>query len=587
MNGHLMMSRFDGNETWSEPVKLAEVNENFCLKDYRVAYDGTSAFIIARRSISSTQNENVCIMVDGNNTVTTQTFDYTTGPVRLHRVGDYNLASWMTVADSITKTVCVRIKSFGMDGKEKKGINSSLLLTGTNIDEFAIVPDMEAKSLSNVALLWREQVLANDTLRMRIRASRLVPNQDGSFHLGTPITAVQTEAGGIIYNFDGYMTKEKIDVCFVGADKTGLTQLNRKAAYFGNAFDYSIQFDPQENQGFQSHKDMITLLVTVTNYGTSTIKNCVLTVGNDKTYPLNMTVAAGQSVPERVNIPYTMGTGIDTKMTVEYDDVLGLSDEEQISKNSSRAMANAGRRGQNIREQNTALFFPYKPKLKCFVVAQKVDKNGDNYITICVRNYSRRRLPKKFAIIVGLKDTSYGSIVYNTKGNDHIKYGTKTLLCNLEDDNMCDGYMYDCGSYRAGYVTIKVPGVTEKEKMYVGATLAYKVPVVDIYVGLRGGTFCGSDNSGVVTLYPSSEVVSVDRVFSNGDKASRMHVSRSGNNLVVSGVKAGEYVRLYQANGTVLARKTAGDDGKAVFPVMQHSGVGLISSGNETVKFAY
>ena len=247
------------------------------------------------------------------------------------------------------------------------------------------------------------------------------------------------------------MTKEKIDVCFVGTDQEGNTQLNRKAVYFGNAFAYTVDFDPEENQGFQSHKDLITLLVTVTNYGTSTIKNCVLTVGNDKTYPLNMTVAAGQSVPERVNIPYTMGTGIDTKMTVEYDDVLGLSDEEQISKNSSRAMANAGRRGQNIREQNTALFFPYKPKLKCFV-----------------------RLPKKFAIIVGLKDTSYGSIVYNTKGNDHIKYGTKTLLCNLEDDNICDGYMYDCGSYRAGYVTIKVPGVTEKEKMYVGATLAYK-----------------------------------------------------------------------------------------------------------------
>jgi glutamate synthase domain-containing protein 3 len=91
----------------------------------------------------------------------------------------------------------------------------------------------------------------------------------------------------------------------------------------------------------------------------------------------------------------------------------------------------------------------------------------------------------------------------------------------------------------------------------------------------------------VVTLYPSSEVVSVQHVFSNGDKASRMHVSRSGDNLVVSGVRTGENVRLYQANGTVLARKTAGEDGKAVFPMMQRRGVVLISSGNETVKFAY
>ena len=125
MNGHLMMSRFDGNETWSEPVKLVELNEDFCLKDYRVAYDGTSAFIVARRSISSVQYENVGIMVDGNNTVTKQTMDDIVGAVGLHRVGDYNLVSWMTIADSTKNEMCVRIKSFGIDGKEKKGINSS------------------------------------------------------------------------------------------------------------------------------------------------------------------------------------------------------------------------------------------------------------------------------------------------------------------------------------------------------------------------------------------------------------------------------------------------------------------------------
>ena len=98
---------------------------------------------------------------------------------------------------------------------------------------------------------------------------------------------------------------------------------------------------------------MITLLVTVTNYGTSTIKNCVLTVGNDKSYPLNMTVYAGQSVPERITIPYTMGSGIDTRMKVEYDDVLGLNDEEERSnaRSSFRSLTEAGQRGQNIRER--------------------------------------------------------------------------------------------------------------------------------------------------------------------------------------------------------------------------------------------
>ena len=593
MNGHLMMSRFDGNETWSAPVQLADVNEGFCLKDYRVVYDGTTAFIVARRGVYGAQDENVGFMVDGNNAVTVQTLPYTEESVRLSRVGDCNLVAWMTLADSASHTSCVHIRSFGMDGKEKKGINSSLMLSGSNADEFAIVPDLQAKSLNNVALLWRDQVLENDSVRMRLCASRLVPNTDGSFHLGTPITAVQTEAGGTIYSFDGYMTKEKIDGCFIGADKEGLLQLNRKAAYFGNAFGYTVQFDSEENQAFQCDKDSVSLLVTVTNYGTSTIKNCVLTVGDKEgekyTYPLDLTVPAGTSNQERIITPYTMGSGINTRMTVEYDDVLGLSDEEHISgaRGLAGTSADAEEHGQNIRERTTGRFYPYRPQLKCFVVAQRVDKNGDNYITICVRNYARRRLPKRFAIVVGLKETSYGSIVYRTTGNDHIKYETKRVLCSLDDEDGESGYMHDCGSYRAGYVMLKVPGVTEKVKMYVGATLAYRLPVSEKYARIGVDLFSGSDNSGVVTLYPSPEVVAVDRVFSNDDETARMHVSRSGGHLVVSGVKAGEQVRLYQANGTVLARKTAGDDGRAIFPVMQRSGVGLVSSGDETVKFAY
>ena len=539
-------------------------------------------------------------MVDGNNTVTTQTLAYTDEPVRLHRVGDYNLMGWMSVADSLSGTTCIRVKSCGMDGKDKKGINSSLILNEISADEFTIVADMQAKSLSNVALLWREQVIENDTTRMRLRASRLVPDENGSFHLGTPVTAVQMEEGGNIYMFDGYMTKEKIDVCYVGSDKEGNLQLNRKAAYFGNSFGYTVQFDPAENQGFQCSKDEITLLVTVTNYGTSTIKKCVLTVDDDKVFPLDMTIPAGMSAQERVIVPYVLGTGVDTKMTVEYDDVLGIEEENASNARGLYGATNAGDgQRRSIRERKTARFFPYKPKLECFVVAQKVDENGDNYITVCVRNYACRRLPKNFGIVVGLKETSYGSIVYATKGNDHIKYETKVLLCNLEDIGEGNNYMYDYGSYRAGYVTLKVPGVTEKEKMYVGATLAYKLPITGEYVRayklpitgeyvrIQPKTYSGSDNSGVVTLYPSPQVVAVDHVYSNGDKASQMHVSRSGDRLLVTGAKAGAQVRLYQANGIVLARKMAGDDGRAFFPVMSGSGVGLVSSGNETVKFAY
>ena len=58
MTGNLMMSRYDGNETWTAPVPLMAVGENCILKDYRVTYDGSTAFVIVRKS-DGTKNENI------------------------------------------------------------------------------------------------------------------------------------------------------------------------------------------------------------------------------------------------------------------------------------------------------------------------------------------------------------------------------------------------------------------------------------------------------------------------------------------------------------------------------------------------
>jgi hypothetical protein len=147
--------------------------------------------------------------------------------------------------------------------------------------------------------------------------------------------------------------------------------------------------------------------------------------------------------------------------------------------------------------------------------------------------------------------------------------------------------MHDCGSYRVGYVTLNVPAVTEKKQMFVGATFVYKNPDTGHLVRLNPKTFAGSTNSGVVTLCPSSEVVSVNKVYNNNDEGAQMHVSQQGNSLVVTGAKPRQQVRLYQANGVVIARQQADDSGKAVFSKPSVTGVGLVSSDKETVKFTY
>lgn len=580
MTGQLMMSRFDGNETWSEPVPLQALDENFRLKDYRVTYDGQTAFIIARREGRNMPSENFSLTVDATNNVTKNDLEQTTELMRLRRVGDNNVLAWVAVADTASNSQCFRVQSVGMDGKEKKGINTSLTLNGADVEEFRIVPDLQAQSLDNVALLWREKTYINDSTLTVLRASRLVPNRDGSFGLGSPINAVSVDEDVTIYGFDGYMSDEKIQVCYVAADASGNAQLNKVPAYFGNAFEYSVQFDSDNNQGFQCDKDTVSLLITVSNLGTSTINGCVLKVqGIDQQYPLAMTIPAGTSQQERVMIPYVIGSGVNTTLTVTYDDVLATNKTSNSKALDAKALS-------PVYEQSTATFYPYHPRLECFVAAQSVDENGDNKITICVRNYARRQMKGDFAILVGLKDNMYNSIVYNGTTDNHNRYETKKLLFNnTEDLQPGDGYMYDYGSYSAGYVTLTVPGVTEKQEMYVGATLAHKLPLTNIYIRLAPKLYSGSNNSGVVTLYPSSKVTAAKKVFNNDDKQARLHVAQQANQLVVTGAKAGGQVRLYQANGAIIARQTADDSGKVTFRAPSFKGVALVSDGNETVKF--
>ena len=591
MNGQLMMSRFDGNETWSAPIPLITLDENCALKDYRITYDGSKAFIVARKVTKDDENMNICFTVDGAGNVTMHDVEQTEELMRLRRVGDYNVLAWKTPTDSLTGASSFCVKSYDMDGNPKTGINTSLVLNQGNVEDFRIIPDLEAKSLNNVALLWRETSAVNDSTVMRLMASRLVPNQDGSFGLGTPNTTVRVTGDNVICDFDGYMTKEKMQVCYVAVDEQGYSQINKTASYFGNAFNYTVQFDNSNNQGFQCDKDEITLLVTVNNYGTSTISECVLTVdGIDKQFPLNMKIPSGSSAKERITIPYVIGTGVNTTMRVKYDDVLGIQqmsyDNFQARRRGAIRRSDEELKEDGVYEQHTATFYPYHPKLECFVVAQRVDKNGDNHITICVRNYARRQSRSDFAYIVGLKENANSSVVYIGGGEGHIQYDTKMIFNSPEDVKGDGGLMRDFGSYHAGYVTIIVPNVTEKKDMFVGATLVYKDPKSGWFMELTPDYNSGSKN-GTVTLYPSAEVVSVQKVFNNDDEGTHMRVSRQGSNLQVTGAEPRQQVRLYLANGTIMGRGQADENGRVTLPAPGTSGVALISSDKETVKFSY
>ncbi len=603
MQGNLMLSRFDGNETWTEPVAIQPLTENRALTDYLPTYDGQNVFLIASKATEREATEMVVLTVDAQNKVTLVDSVKTTTLPALKRIGNQNVMAWKELCDSTKGTYSIRMRSYDMMGKATNAIDAAVPVGSKEVQNFRLVSDLSAASLSNVALLWLERTEKNDSVFDVLKASRLVANSDKSFTPGSAMTVVNLHrATAQMGSYDGYMTNEKLQACYVATNADGSTQLNRTVTYFKNAFKYAIAFDEKNNQAFTNKEDKVTLLVTIQNIGTSNINKAVLTIKDtDLQYPFDVDIPAGGAVQERITVPYTMGTGLSTSMEVSYDDVLGTQAQAR-----ARYEARKSRRLFNLQrgvrraddyaaedatfEQHTSTLRPYYPRLECFVASQQVDEDGNNTVTICVRNHARRRLNRKYCLAVGLKSNINDVKFYPSSDTSHptahIVFSSEQP--SIEGKRYKDSYyMDDYGSYEASYVTITIPEVTKRTTLFAGATLYY----IDANNQIASDpcTFGNKrqGNFGRLVLLPTSKPTGIERVYDNDDPDGRLHVTRQGTTLQVSGAQPYQTLFLYTATGVAMARQQAGADGKATFPAPYGSGVALLSDGSETVKFRY
>jgi biotin carboxyl carrier protein len=183
---------------------------------------------------------------------------------------------------------------------------------GNTISRFHIVADQNAKSLRNLGLMWMQSTPSDntETVNNLLKAARLVPDGNNT-RVGTPLVLAEVSDDNRVYDFDGYMTDEKINGCYLVSDANGGTMINRVTSYFSNAFSYSIVFDQKENNALTSSVSddiQTTFLVKVSNLGTSTINRCVLSVENvNDSIPLHVVVPPGMTAQERVTIPFKSG----------------------------------------------------------------------------------------------------------------------------------------------------------------------------------------------------------------------------------------------------------------------------------------
>ena len=603
--GSLMLSRFDGTD-WSEPIELISMARNSQLSEYQLTMKDGEVFVAATRKNSSNEVSPVFIHVAADNKVTVSEAPMEkNNKFELRRVGSHNvLAQLSEVGTGSDSQIRIALNSYDMSGKADGALSTSVTTGSTEVTNFRLVADQGAQSLRNIGLMWVEQGVsaATDTICNIIKAARLVPTGQDMF-VGTPLVMAVVPEDKQIYDFDGYMTDEKINGCYLVNDDSG-TVIQRATAYFSNAFSYSIVFDQKENNALTSSvSDNIqtTFLVKVSNLGTSTINRCVLSVENvNDSIPLHVVVPPGMTAQERVTIPFKSGMAINTKLTVSYDDVLDLQKKQLprfLARRQKRAFAR--RRGMKytdehsaedaIFEQQTASLYADVPQLECYVKSQMVDEQGRNKFVVHVKNKFSRPMPQSYLIVLYLvdKERHESQIVgfvlpqsLYSKAEQEVPEW-KVLAEAFREKGV--GFFSQRSNYESTDLIVSSYPVKETGTRYISA-------VVRRLKNIGTALVSGNKNQeyDVVTVYPSDKTTAVEKVYDEGDSQASLRIISSGSQVKVSGAKPGEDVRLYLANGMILARQKASSQGVAIFDMPSaQRGLYLVSNDQETIKFNY
>ena len=453
--------------------------------------------------------------------------------------------------------------------------------------------------------MWMQATPSDNTESVNnlLKAARLVPDGNNT-RVGTPLVLAEVSDDNRVYDFDGYMTDEKINGCYLVSDANGGTMINRVTSYFSNAFSYSILFDSDENQAITSSEGnnaQTTFVVEVNNLGTSTINHCELNVeGAPNPIPLHLVVPAGASRKERVSIPYRSGKTINTTLFVTYDDVLGLQ-RKQLPRFLARRQkrAHARRNGKKyadeyshediIFEQTASNLYPDIPILECYALSQTIDEEGNNRFVVRVKNTHKRQMPSSYVVVLQVGDEAE-STRYTLDTAKGFIFGRNDYVSTVPSDDDPDfwegvGFFQPRNDYEMEDIVVKIPHVTETKPLYLRAVVRAfddKYNFIPITGGDKGQEFA------VVTVYPSNETTSVKNVYEEGDSQASLHIKVNGNQVDVDGAQPGEDVRLYYANGMIMARQKASAEGKATFN-MPHvkRGIYLMSNKNETIKFNF
>jgi hypothetical protein len=561
LDGELMLRTYSDNK-WSDPTPLVAVNKSLIIQRYDLVMRNDT--VLVGINVTSNDGETNAMYYASkpiaSPTVTLTKEEMTPTDIFMNRVGkNAVIAMAYERPDSLYD---VYVKTLNMRGESDGRSGASLNISSPTPMKLKIVCDRSDDNTDDFAVLWTEvgNVVRDaeegntvlDSMRVVLNATRVhleqVPQVTYPLTVGAEVDSL------VMTSFDGFLDDARIGVVYTLADMTtaaAVVMQNEKL--FTNSFESDVTYSREALLGSST----LPVNVSIFNSGTSAIKSATVTI-NGQDIPIAdsfILPMAQRKFVVQYPIPDRFDGFMKSEVSVEYANLF-RTNEHARSRRSMLRQAKA-QPSQYLSVND----------IDCNVVSRTCE-NGVNKFVVELTDRSSRGLMPMTGVLLG---------VHPQPALETTLTGEAQTLVTAKDFHLE-------GGVRRAYAEVYVSGITEPVEGYIVPKVVDVVSISDDRPYTYITNVRGSHNAPYVVLYPSSEPTYLDGPVVSEDSY-RVKVAREEGGVRLSGLQAGEEVRVFNAKGIAVAIQKA--EGSTIFLPLSAHGVHVLSVTGEVYKFQY
>jgi hypothetical protein len=402
IDGSLMLSRYNRDDKWCEPIEIKRLNRRSVPADYQMVMksdhqDGDSILVMMtlKQDVNNTDKgaSVVFVSVTPDDKVRERYTQVEGSKPQMVHVDGINLVGYLKQNEDGRD---IELRTVNMKGEPAGKISSHLGMTNRMVNDFRLILDRGATDLTDVALLWSQsdevQTPNTDgtttvTYKNRIYASKLC-SHDKKLYFSTPVEVATMPDDVTLVSMDGYLSELNMKVVYCVANENEGAAVLETPVVFTNAIDHKVSFNPYE----VTDNQLIPVTITVANNGFEPIERIDVTMGGDN-YRFYTSLMPQETTDVTVDYPVPD----DFDGTISYDVAATFT---IANSNSLKVRRKAAARPRRISQSGTQTDIR-QVDMAAKIVSKRID-NDQVTIIAEVNNASLLPLSSDVAVKVGL-----------------------------------------------------------------------------------------------------------------------------------------------------------------------------------------